>query len=86
MMGQTIRAVLLASAAAATFVVRRANNCTNHGRRVPCRSAYRMTAMAPRQQLTQIAVSLLGDAPEPFFAAARVLARNKTNPRGEVPA
>src|SRR5262249_7480994 len=47
MMAQTIRAVLLASAAAAIFVVRRANNCTSHGRRVPCRSANRITAMAP---------------------------------------
>src|SRR5712691_11703612 len=39
MMAQIIRAVLLASATAATFVVRRAISCTSHGRRVPCRSA-----------------------------------------------
>jgi len=51
MMAQTIRAVLLASAAAATFVVRRANNCTSHGLRVPCLSAYRMTAIAPTNSI-----------------------------------
>jgi len=37
---------------------------------------------AYEQQLTQIAVSLFCDSTEPFFAAAGVLARNKTNPRG----
>ena len=36
---QTIRAVLLASATAATLVVRRAISCTSHGRLVPFRSA-----------------------------------------------
>jgi hypothetical protein len=48
--------ILLASAAAAIFVVLRANNCTSHRRRLPCLSAYRMTAMAPtlRQEHQQI--------------------------------
>jgi hypothetical protein len=41
---------------------------------------------ADEQQLAQIAVSLLGDPAKPFFATARVLARNKTNPCGKVPA
>ena len=39
MMAQIILAVLLASAAAATFVGRRAISRTSHGRRVPFRSA-----------------------------------------------
>ena len=39
MIAQMMRAVLLASATAATLVVRRASNCASHGRRVPCRCA-----------------------------------------------
>jgi hypothetical protein len=39
MIAQMMRAVLLASATAATLVVRRASNCTSHGRRLPCRCA-----------------------------------------------
>ena len=39
MIAQMMCAVLLASATAATLVVRRASNGTSHGRRVPCRCA-----------------------------------------------
>jgi hypothetical protein len=39
MIAQMMRAVLLASATAATLVERRASNCTSHGRWVPCRCA-----------------------------------------------
>jgi hypothetical protein len=47
MIAHTMRAFLLASAAAATFGIRRASNCTSHGRRAPFRCAYRITATAP---------------------------------------
>ena len=47
MIAQAIRAILLASATAATLVGRRARSLMIHGRFVPCRSAYRMTASAP---------------------------------------
>src|SRR4249920_2672744 len=47
-MAQTIRAILLASAIAATLVGRRASNAVSHGRcLVPWILAYRMTASAP---------------------------------------
>src|SRR6202162_1345021 len=47
-MAQTIRAILLASAIAATFVGRRANKAVSQGRcLVPWILAYRMTASAP---------------------------------------
>src|SRR5882724_11894416 len=47
MIAQAIRAILLASATAATLVGRRARSLMIHGRFVPYRSAYRMTASAP---------------------------------------
>src|SRR3954449_2608095 len=47
-MAQTIRAILLASAIAATFVGRRASNAVSHGRcLVPWILAYRITPSAP---------------------------------------
>ena len=47
MMAQAIRAILLASATAATFVGRRAIIRVSQGRFVPCWRAYLITAMAP---------------------------------------
>src|SRR5262249_5759258 len=47
MMAQAIRAILLASATAATFAGRRAITRVSQGRVVPYCRAYRMTAIAP---------------------------------------
>jgi hypothetical protein len=41
---------------------------------------------ADHQQLPEIAVALLGDAPEPVLAAGRVLARDQTQEGGELAA
>ena len=84
MMAHTMRAVLLASAAAATFVVRRANNQPWPASAMPFGVSDHGHG-ADEQQLTEIAISLLGDATEPLFATARVLSRNKTDPRGKAP-
>jgi hypothetical protein len=46
-MAQAIRAILLASATAATLIGRRSMRRASQGRFVPCWRAYRMTAMAP---------------------------------------
>ena len=46
-MAQAIRAILLASATAATLIGRVAMRRASHGRFVPCCRAYRMTAIAP---------------------------------------
>src|SRR5712664_1749160 len=46
-MAQAMRAILLASATAATLSGRRSIRPASQGRFVPCRRAYRMTAMAP---------------------------------------
>src|SRR5262249_24674055 len=46
-MAQAIRAILLASATAATLIGRRSIRRASHSRFVPCWRAYRMTAMAP---------------------------------------
>jgi hypothetical protein len=47
MIAQAMRAILLASATAATFVGRRAIIRVSQSRFVPCCRAYLMTAMAP---------------------------------------
>ena len=44
---QAVLAILLASATAATFALRRARSCTSHGRCLADRPACRMTAMDP---------------------------------------
>ena len=46
-MAQAMRAILLASATAATLIGRRSMICASQSRRVPCCRAYRITAMAP---------------------------------------
>jgi len=46
-MAQAMRAILLASATAATLIGRRSIRRVSQGRFVPCWRAYRMTAMAP---------------------------------------
>ena len=46
-MAQAMRAILLASATAATLIGRRSIICASQRRRVPCCRAYRITAMAP---------------------------------------
>src|SRR6516162_1622424 len=46
-MAQAMRAILLASATAATLIGRRSIRRASQGRFVPCWRAYRMTAMAP---------------------------------------
>src|SRR6478736_6355658 len=46
-MAQAIRAILLARATAATLIGRRSIMRVSQRRFVPCRLAYRMTAMAP---------------------------------------
>ena len=46
-MAQAIRAILLASATAATLIGRRSIRRASQGRFVPCWRAYRMTAIAP---------------------------------------
>jgi hypothetical protein len=46
-MAQAMRAILLASATAATLIGRRSIICASQSRRVPCCRACRITAMAP---------------------------------------
>jgi hypothetical protein len=46
-MAQAMRAILLASATAATLIGRRSIICASQSRRVPCCRAYRITAIAP---------------------------------------
>ena len=41
---------------------------------------------AQHQQAPQLAVALLGDRPQPFLAAARVLPWHQADPRRQVPA
>src|SRR6476646_6951425 len=85
-MAQTIRAILLASAIAATFVGRRASKAVSQGRcSVPW--TFGVTddgKRACREQAAQIAVTLLADIAEPVLASARVLLRHDTDPGREV--
>jgi hypothetical protein len=81
MIAQMMRAVLLASATAATLVVRRASNCTSHG---PAGAvALRMADHRQRandQHLPQVAMTLLADAAQAVLTAARVLSRHQADP------
>ena len=87
MMAQTIRAVLLASASCGDLC--RAARQQLHqpwpAGAVPL-GVSDDGHRADEQQLPQISVALLCDSAEPLLAAAGVLARNKTDPRSEVPA
>ena len=85
MMAQAIRAILLASATAATFVGRRSINRASHGRfravlsRVPDDSHG-----AGDQQPSQVAIALFGDTAEPILAAGRMLLGHQSDPGGEI--
>ena len=85
-MAHAILAILLASAIAATFAGRRANNAVSQGRcLMPWILAYRITASAGREKAAQVAITLLADAAELVFAAARVLLRHEPNPGRKIP-
>src|SRR3954469_4069216 len=83
-MAQAILAILLASATAATFVGRRANNAVSQGR---CLADFGVTDHGQRaggEQTTQVAIALLADTAELVLAAARVLLRHEPDPGREV--
>lgn len=83
MIAQTIRAVLLASATAATFGVRRASSWISHGRRVPLRTGIANNCQrADDQHLLQVPIALLGDTAKALLSAAGVLFRDQPDPSG----
>ena len=87
MMAQIIRAVLLASASRRDLC--RAARHQLHQPRPASTMPFGVADHGHRaddQHSAQIAVSLLCNTSKPFFAAAGVLARNKTDPCSEVPA
>src|SRR5689334_3894220 len=82
-----MRAILLASATAATLAGRRSS------KRQPwtMRGSVRLGVSdhgqgSDGQQRAQVAVPMLGDAAEPFLAAARVLLRDQADPGSQIPA
>src|SRR5215469_6128587 len=80
-MAHAMRAILLASATAATLIGRRSIRRASHSRFVPCWRAYRMTAMAPGdEQPAQMSIALLRDAAQSLFAAGRMLSRHQADP------
>src|SRR3954447_13362179 len=68
-----MRAVLFASATAATLVARLASSWRSHARLVPWRCAWRMTAIAPTTSICR-----------KYLAAARVLLRHEADPGREI--
>ena len=85
-MAQAILAILLASATAATFVGRRANNAVSQGRLLGAVD-FGVTDHGQRaggEQTTQVAIALLADTAELVLAAARVLLRHEPDPGREV--
>jgi hypothetical protein len=84
-MAQAIRAILLASAMAATLVGRRANNAVSQGR---CPTPWIGIAddgeCSGDEQAAQIAIALFTDAAEPLSAPARMLPWNEPDPGREV--
>jgi hypothetical protein len=85
-MAQAMRAILLASAIAAIFVGRRANNAVSQW---PTLGAINFgitdhRQSAGREQAAQIAVPVLADTAELFLAPTRVLLRHEPDPRREI--
>ena len=78
MITQAMRAILLASATAATLVGLRSIKRASHGRL----AEYTRVAGAEGalQQPAQVAIALLGYAPETLLAAGRVLLRHQADP------
>src|SRR4029077_3515869 len=96
-MAQAMRAILLASAIAATLVGRRANSLVSQGRCLaPWIFAYRITASAPAVNrlrrdrsprlvmLPSLSSPAFGQPAEPLLAAARILLRNQADPGRKV--
>ena len=85
-MAQAIRAILLASATAATLVCRRSINRASHGRLpLPCFLRIANDGHGTGdQQPSQVAIALLGDAAELVLAAGRMLLGHQPNPGGKV--
>src|SRR3982074_577074 len=82
-MAHAILAILLASAIAATFVGRRANNALSQGRcLVPWILAYERAGGEPT---AQIAIAVLADTAELVPASARALLRHEPDPGREIP-
>src|SRR4030088_1953567 len=85
-MAQAMRAVLLAIASSTTLVGRRGEEGGGASRAdllLASRPA-EMGARTMHQQAPDVAVSALGNMPEPLLAAARVLLRYQTKPGGEL--
>ena len=81
-MAHAILAILLASAIAATFVGRRANNALSQGRcLVPMDLGIADDGERTRgEQAAQIAITLFADTAELVLAPARVLLRHEPDP------
>src|SRR5215472_10379567 len=85
-MAQAMRAILLASATAATLIGRRSIRRASQGRFVPCWRAYRMTAMAPATSSQRKCRLPCFEIAEPLFAPGRVLSGHQTDPRSKIAA
>src|SRR5262249_49798094 len=86
-MAQAMRAILLASATAATLIGRRSIRRASQGRFVPCWRAYRMTAIAPAtSRPPQWRLPRLEVPAESLFAPGRMLSRHQADPRCETAA
>ena len=83
-MAQAIRAILLASATAATLVGRRSINRPSHGRLVPCCGVADDGHGAGDQQPSQVSIALLGDAAKPVLAAGRLLLGHQPDPGSKI--
>src|SRR5262245_49640265 len=79
-----MRAVLLASATAATFAGLRANSCVSQRYFSGWARACLITAKADDQHAPQVSIALLGDGSQPLLAAGRILARDDADPGREV--
>ena len=86
-MAQTIRAILSASAIAATLVGRLASKAVSQGRcLVPMDLGVTdHRKRAGHEQAAQIAVTLFAYIAEPVLASTRVLLRHEPNPGREIP-
>src|SRR5262245_6523604 len=80
-MAHAMRAILLASATAATLIGRRPIRRASQSRFVPCWRAYRMTAMAPAtSSQRKCRLPCFEMLPQSLFAAGRMLSRHQADP------
>src|SRR5262245_5442235 len=79
-----MRAILLASATAATFAGLRANSCVSQGYFSGWARLLDHGKGPDDQDAPQVSVALLGDGSQPLLAAGRIFARDDADPCREV--